>query len=95
LLLWRAIRKTRGEKLGQPVEAYRQQSEKSLWKWQEAGLALSVVFLYAATDEFHQIFVPNRSPMFSDVCIDTCGGAVALIALWIFIYCRENVGKPA
>lgn len=28
---------------------------------------------YAATDEFHQLFVPGRSGRFTDVMIDTCG----------------------
>ena len=46
------------------------------WNWAEAGLSLSGVFAYAATDEFHQIFVPTRTPAVTDVMIDTCGGAV-------------------
>ena len=52
------------------------------WKWDEAGLALAIVFLYAASDEFHQIFVPNRTPLISDVLIDTLGGAAGLLLLW-------------
>src|SRR4051794_26308780 len=27
------------------------------WRWSEAGIAIAIVFLYAATDEFHQRFV--------------------------------------
>ena len=30
-----------------------------------------MVFLYACTDEFHQAFVPGRSPAFRDVMVDT------------------------
>ena len=52
------------------------------WRWDEAGLALAVVFLYAASDEFHQIFVPTRTPLVSDVMIDTLGGATGLLLLW-------------
>src|SRR5665647_1750894 len=33
-----------------------------------------IVFLYACSDEFHQAFVPGRSPAFRDVMVDTCGG---------------------
>ena len=33
---------------------------------------------YAATDEFHQIFVPTRTPAVHDVVIDTLGGAAGL-----------------
>jgi VanZ family protein len=69
LLLWRAVR--------QPVK-----NDSRPWNWAEAGVVLSIVFLYGATDEFHQIFVPTRTPHLTDVMIDTCGGAVALLALW-------------
>jgi VanZ family protein len=69
LVLWRAIH----------------QPDKKIpraWRWDEAGLALAVVFLYAASDEFHQIFVPTRTPLVSDVMIDTLGGALGLLLLW-------------
>jgi VanZ family protein len=70
LLLWRAIRKP-------------EKNHPRPWNWAEAGLTLSVVFLYAASDEFHQIFVPTRTAQVSDVMIDTCGGAAGLLALWL------------
>lgn len=52
------------------------------WRWDEAGVTLVVVFGYATTDEFHQIYVPGRTPLLGDVLIDTCGGALALLVLW-------------
>jgi len=70
LLLWRAIR--------QP-----QQNDRRAWRWDEAGLALSVVFLYAASDELHQVFVNGRTALVSDVFIDTAGGATGLLLLWL------------
>lgn len=69
-LLWRAIRK--------PVR-----QDPRPWNWAEAGWSLVAVFVYAASDEFHQIFVPTRTPLFSDVLIDTCGGALGLLLLWL------------
>ena len=54
------------------------------WNWPEARLALLMVMLYAASDEFHQSFVPNRTSQVSDVFIDTAGGAAGLLALWLF-----------
>jgi VanZ family protein len=81
LLLWRAIRKP--EK-GNPRP----------WNWTEAGLALSIVFLYAASDELHQVFVPTRTAQVSDVLIDTSGGATALFALWIFGHWRKCRQTP-
>lgn len=41
--------------------------------------------LYAATDEFHQLFVEGRSCQLTDWGIDTCGviaGAAAVFLLW-------------
>lgn len=70
LLLWRAVRRP-GKNDPRP------------WIWPEAGLALAIAFLYAASDEFHQIFVPTRTAQVSDVFIDTVGGAASLFALWI------------
>ena len=69
LILWRAIHKP--DKISSRA-----------WRWDEAGLALAVVFLYAASDEFHQIFVSGRTALVSDVFIDTAGGAAGLLALW-------------
>ena len=69
LLLWRALRR--------PVK-----NDSRPWNWPEAGLALSVVLLYAASDEIHQIFVPTRTARIHDVVIDTLGGSAALFALW-------------
>lgn len=68
LIVWRAIHAT-------------VKNQVRAWNWDEAGLALAIVFCYAATDEFHQIFVPTRTPLVSDVLIDTSGGAIALIIL--------------
>jgi VanZ family protein len=77
LLLWRAVRR--------PVK-----NDSRPWIWPEAGLALAIVFLYAASDEFHQIFVPTRTAQVSDVFIDTAGGAASLLALWIIGRWRKH-----
>lgn len=37
------------------------------------------VFLSAAGDEFHQLFVPGRYGCFADVLLDTCGGAFGVV----------------
>lgn len=37
------------------------------------------VFVYACSDEFHQLFVPGREGAFRDVLIDTFGGTTALL----------------
>jgi VanZ family protein len=76
LLFWRAIHHPRRR-------ADAPKRSEGGWCWDEAGLALSMVFLYAAGDEFHQIFVPTRTPLLSDVFIDTIGGASGLLLLWL------------
>jgi len=44
--------------------------------------------LYSATDEFHQSFVPHRSPSWSDILADVLGAAsfllVTLALVWIY-----------
>jgi VanZ family protein len=49
--------------------------------------AIVIVAGYASLDEFHQSFVPGRTPAVSDVLLDTTGGAAAqaiaaLVLLW-------------
>ena len=69
LLFWRALRKlVRGA--SRP------------WQWSEARMAILLVALYAATDELHQLFVPSRQALVTDVMIDTIGGIAGVVLLW-------------
>lgn len=77
LLLWRAVRK--------PAK-----HQARPWNWPEARLALLSVALYAASDEFHQQFVPSRDSAVHDVFIDTAGGAAGLFVLWIIGRWRKH-----
>jgi VanZ family protein len=60
----------------------RSRNQLTPWSWPKVGGTLLIVFLYASSDEFHQIFVPTRTPRIHDVVIDTFGGAAALLILW-------------
>ena len=40
-------------------------------------------FIYACTDEFHQLFVNGRAGRFTDVLIDTSGGVIMLLIVFI------------
>ena len=51
--------------------------------------ALLLCALYAASDEFHQAFVPGRGPSPIDVMIDTAGGAVGLALNRIYLRLRS------
>ena len=47
-------------------------------------LSILFVFIYACSDEIHQLFVPGREGTIRDVIIDTCGG-ITLILIKLFI----------
>jgi len=47
------------------------------------GLAILITFLIASADELHQSFLPNRTGQFSDVLLDTCGGAALGLVLFL------------
>jgi VanZ family protein len=70
LLIWRVLRR--------PVK-----KDPRPWLWPQARLALLWVVLYAASDEFHQLFVPLREARVGDVLIDTSGGLLGLALLWV------------
>lgn len=70
LLFWRALRK--------PIK-----HDQRPWSWSLARLVLLLAALYAASDEFHQSFVPSREARLHDVVIDTCGATAALLLLWL------------
>jgi len=58
-----------------------------------ALLAIAIVACYASLDEFHQSFVPGRTPAVTDVMIDTSGGiaAQAIAALTMMLaHLREE-----
>lgn len=62
--------------------------------------AIIIVAGYAALDEFHQSFVPGRTPLVTDVLLDTSGGTAAqivaaLVLLWGHVRHRQNSSKPA
>ena len=44
-----------------------------------ALVAWGCAALYAATDEVHQLFVPGRAGLFTDVLIDATGAAIGLL----------------
>jgi len=56
------------------------------------ALTMGIVFLYAGSDELHQLFVPSRTASFGDVLLDTLGGACAVI--WMILYHRRKKIAP-
>ena len=50
-------------------------------------LAICLAVIYSISDEFHQSFIPERSPSLGDLLIDTIGAASGL-GIWTFIRMR-------
>ncbi|MCI8719122.1 MAG: VanZ family protein [Lachnospiraceae bacterium] len=61
-------------------------------EWKKIWAAIFLVMLYAATDEFHQLFVGGRSGQVTDVLIDTCGGMAGAFIIYL-IYKLKNLRK--
>lgn len=68
-LWWRARRKP-------------QPGDTRPWDWRAAGESALVAALYAATDEWHQSFVPSREGSAWDVLLDAAGASLGLVVLW-------------
>lgn len=56
----------------------------------QALLTIGIVVLYAASDEFHQLFVSGRSGQATDVLIDTCGGLFGILFYFLLARIRKN-----
>ncbi|MDO5382159.1 MAG: VanZ family protein [Eubacteriales bacterium] len=46
-------------------------------------IAFGFAFIFACTDEIHQLFISGRSGRFTDVLIDSAGCIIGLFAAWI------------
>lgn len=62
--------------------------EKKTWLF---SLAVSV--LYACSDEFHQRFVSERAPRFTDVMVDSSGAICAIIFVCLFVFIFRKMRK--
>jgi VanZ family protein len=51
------------------------------------------VFLYACSDEIHQLFVPGREGAIRDVIIDTCGGITLVLIKLGKGHLLDNIGQ--
>jgi VanZ family protein len=59
-----------------------------------AGLVLLSCAAYAASDEFHQSFVPSRTASLRDVVIDVCGATLAVLLYWSITTRRMTPSRP-
>jgi len=54
--------------------------------------SISIVALYAISDEFHQLFVPGRSGEVRDVLIDSIAGICGIVIAH-YLYSRHTLNK--
>ena len=50
-------------------------------------ISIVLCFIYACTDEVHQLFVPGRNGNVIDILIDTIGSFCGIL---IYKYCKKN-----
>jgi VanZ family protein len=66
------------------------------WQPFGGGIGLAAVaysILYGATDEIHQLFVPNRTADVKDLAADAVGAAVAVLLLYVVHAVRARVRR--
>src|SRR5262245_47281044 len=66
------------------------------WKgctWQSAGQAWALAAVYGFTDEFHQSFVPGRTPALDDWMADAYGAAFAILVVVALAIGRRRTGR--
>ncbi|MDR0991105.1 MAG: VanZ family protein [Propionibacteriaceae bacterium] len=57
--------------------------------WRAVG-AVVLASLYGVTDEFHQSFVPGRSPDPKDWMVDTIGAICGVVLVWLAVRYRTR-----
>ena len=58
-------------------------------------ISFGIGLMYAISDEIHQSFIPERTPMISDVCIDTCGVITGIVALIVIQFIWYRIFKKS
>lgn len=56
-------------------------------------VSITFVLTYAASDEFHQLFVAGRSGELRDVLIDTAAGLIGIV-LFYLAFKKKNTPRP-
>lgn len=64
-----------------------------LTKWKWIGISFVITFLYACTDEIHQLFIDGRAGMFTDVLIDCSGCAILAVILLLMMIRDQSKGN--
>ena len=60
------------------------------WDKERWWLAWMVAVLYAITDEFHQSFIPGRTPLPGDVAIDSIAAGLGILVGFVMTKIKED-----
>lgn len=58
-------------------------------------ITIIFIFLYACSDEIHQLYVPGREGAIRDVIIDTCGGIILILIKLSLYYLSKKLQKKS
>lgn len=76
------------------VVAWACDPERRLWSGRKIVLVtMLAAFLYGAADEFHQVFVSNRTAEMADLAFDTLGGILGGFFYSIITYASRSRRK--
>lgn len=62
--------------------------------WKTVTIPIGIAFLYACTDEFHQLFVDGRTSQFTDVLIDIFGAILGVAMINVAIRIIGKIKQP-
>ena len=62
--------------------------------WKTVIIPIGIAFLYACTDEFHQLFIDGRTSQFTDVLIDTFGAILGVAMSNVAIRIIGKIRQP-
>ena len=62
--------------------------------WKNVIIPMGIAFLYACTDEFHQLFIDGRTSQFTDVLIDTFGAILGVAMINVAIRIIGKIKQP-
>jgi VanZ family protein len=71
------------------------QQDRAVWQWRAVGAAVFLAILYAASDEWHQRFVPSRTSDWHDVLIDAAGVSLGIGLKWLRYRGKTSSGLGA
>jgi VanZ family protein len=60
-------------------------------RWPIALISFFIAFFYGISDEFHQMYVPGRTPDFFDLIFDWLGAGLGIIIYFRLVHYREGI----